>query len=132
MYQSKFGFHPCDKATFLKLKKLHKYYWMTVQKFHEWQRWERKQPQNRVLREYFRDENNRKCGFKVIGPKPEPKYCPHFITVKSWVGKVMDERVLYDYQNARHPVDKDQVKPLNLTHAQIDSLLSQVETWFSP
>jgi len=46
-FETKFGFYPTSKETFLKLKELHKWYWKTLYAFHRWFRWDRKQPQNR-------------------------------------------------------------------------------------
>jgi len=41
-FPSRFGFHPCDRQTFLKLKALKKYYWQNVRDFYRWWRWQRK------------------------------------------------------------------------------------------
>jgi hypothetical protein len=65
IFQSRFGFHPCDRQTFLQLKALKKCYWLTVRDFHRWWRWQRKLPHNRR--------------------GPEPKYCEVFVENKHWL-----------------------------------------------
>ena len=63
-FQSKWGFHPCDRETFKKLKAIKKAYWQAVYDFYNWWRWERKEPQNRQ--------------------GPEPKYNNLFVINKLW------------------------------------------------
>src|SRR5262245_24481435 len=53
--RSRWGFHPCRFDLYVKLKLLHKWYWQTIYEFHRWNRWQRKESQNRV--------------------GPEPKFC---------------------------------------------------------
>jgi hypothetical protein len=65
VFRSRFGFHPCDTATYRKLKQLKKWYWETVRDFHRWWRWWRKEPQNRR--------------------GDEPQFCPCFVLDKPWV-----------------------------------------------
>lgn len=78
VFQSRWGFHPCDYATFLKLKKLHARYWQALRQYAQWRRWQRKQPQNRVLRQWIRDAQGRRIGRRIIGPWPEPPLDPLF------------------------------------------------------
>jgi hypothetical protein len=63
-YTSRFGFHVCDRATYLQLKRLHRWYWRTVRDFHRWWRWQRKLPHNRQ--------------------GSEPAYCPLFVEDRVW------------------------------------------------
>jgi hypothetical protein len=46
-YQSRWGFHPCDYATYLQLRRIHKAYWQARRKVAAQRRWARKLPQNR-------------------------------------------------------------------------------------
>jgi hypothetical protein len=124
--RSRFGFHPCDYQTFRKLKTLHKRYWQTVKAFAEWKRWDRKEPQNRVIRKWNRDEKRRKIGFEIVGPRPEPKYCPFFVN-RFWTE---DHGIIEAYQQARRPVKEDEVQPLNLSVEEIDRMYQEVESWF--
>lgn len=119
VYQSRWGFHPCDKETFQMLKFLHKHWHITVRQSADWERWNRKEPQNRVIREWIRDDQGHKVGSRVIGPRPEPQVCPHFT-----------HDVCRDYQNARMPCAEQDVKPLVLSEAKIVDLYHKVKEWF--
>src|SRR6516225_8096333 len=79
-FRSKWGWHPCDYATFALLKRLHAAYWRALRQYAAWQRWRRKMPHNRVLRRRIRDEQGRKIGVEVIGPWPEPPLPAGFCT----------------------------------------------------
>ncbi|MEM6258219.1 MAG: hypothetical protein AAGI37_07890 [Planctomycetota bacterium] len=63
-FQSRWGYHPCTYDVYRKLKDLHRWYWFCVYDFHRWNRWQRKQPQNRV--------------------GSEPAFCPVFIEDTTW------------------------------------------------
>lgn len=78
VYQSRWGFHPCNYETFLLLKRLNELCERARRRFAEWQRWNRKQPQNRVVRTWLVDERGRRVGSRVVGPRPEPPLCPVF------------------------------------------------------
>ena len=124
--RSRWGFHPCDYQTFRKLKTLHKRYWQTVKAYAEWRRWNRKEPQNRVIRKWERDEKGRKIRFEVVGPRPEPKYCPFFVNRFG----VESKGIVEAYQQARRPVKENEVRPLKLSVEQIDRMYDEVESWF--
>ena len=64
VFQSRWGFHPCNYELFLKLKRLHKWCWQSLYDFHRWHRWQRKEPQNRF--------------------GPEPTFCPALVEDKIW------------------------------------------------
>src|SRR5262249_8575017 len=87
-HQTRWGWYPCDYATFRLLKQLHTRFWEARRRYAEWRRWERKQPQNRVLRERVVDEQGNKAGSRILGPKPEPLLDPLFCTrekvVRHW------------------------------------------------
>jgi hypothetical protein len=99
--QSRFGFHPCDYATYRQLKTLHRAYWQAVYDFHCWHRWWRKRPENRR--------------------GPEPQYCKLFVTDELWYKpvvthgvtgfkvypkKLVDREVLALYRAARMPAQE--------------------------
>lgn len=46
-FKSRFGYHPCDYPTFLKLKRIHKGYHEALRKAAAHRRWIRKRPHNR-------------------------------------------------------------------------------------
>jgi hypothetical protein len=123
--KSRWGFHPCDYEFFLKLKRLHKWYWQTVYDFHRWHRWWRKEPQNRT--------------------GPEPSYCRAFVEDKIWrkpvrmhgedgfrlyPKSVVDRGVVSLYQAARMP-QAEPVQPFDTeTRAAIESLYDKVSPHF--
>ena len=95
--RSRFGYHPCDYELYLKLKFLHKHYWIAVRQFHHWHRWFRKEPQNRI--------------------GPEPKYCSAFVENRTWAKPVkagfkiyprmiLDHRLIETFKLARMPVQE--------------------------
>jgi len=72
VYQSAWGFHPCDKDTYIKLRKLNHWFLKAQIKAAEWNRWNRKDKQNRVIRKFIRNDQGQKIGAEIIGPKTEP------------------------------------------------------------
>ena len=116
-FQSHWGFHPCNRDLFLKLKYLHKRYWQTLYDFHRWHRWVRKEPQNRV--------------------GSEPIYCSIFIVNELWYKaarihgadgfkvypkSVVDFGIVALYQEARRP-RPEPVTPFDIeTVTKIESL----------
>lgn len=124
-FKSRFGFHPTSHETYMKLKELHKWYWKTLYAFHRWNRWDRKQPQNRR--------------------GPEPSYCPLFVLDKSWYrittgqdgnmkGKyfpktVTDHGIVDLYHMARMPQAEPMEVFSNETLAKINKLYSDFKDW---
>jgi hypothetical protein len=110
-HKSRWGYHPCDYETFLKLKKLKKYYWMTVYRNAQWKRWNAKLPHNRVIK---------RKGI-VISQMIEPLVCSVMLSKNS-------ERVLEDFENARMPqANPESVKPLRMPLEWIDETLKKCE-----
>lgn len=75
VYKSRWGWHPCSHDHYLKLKELHKYWWMSHRRAAEHRRWFLKQPQNRVHRERKKTPG---VGKRVVytetsRPWPEPQ-----------------------------------------------------------
>ena len=139
VFKSRWGFHPCNYETYLKLKEISKYYYKARAMLYDYVRWERKDPQNRIIRKWIRDDQGHKCGFEVVGPKPEPKVCPLFMRKgedkRFWCPAYFGwdnpgSSFLEDYQNARYPKPEDQVKPLKHTPQQIDEFLAKCRAWF--
>ncbi len=118
VFQSRWGYHPCDHGLFLKLKYLRKCYWQTIYDFHRWHRWWRKEEQNRV--------------------GAAPKYCPVFVENKTWYKEVLrhgqpavklyprtvvDNGVLELYETARRP-QPDPIAPYD------DQLRRRIESMY--
>ena len=117
-HRSRFGFHPCDRTLFGKLKYLHKHYWIAVRQFHTWHRWFRKQPQNRH--------------------GAEPKYCQPFVKNVPWAKPVksgfklyprtvLDHDVIELYQLARAPSLEPVQSYSPETVAAIEALYEKVQ-----
>jgi hypothetical protein len=120
-FESRWGYHPCDYQTFLKLKAIHKWHWQTVRDYANWQRWSRKQPQNRVIRRWKR-ENGIKVGYEIVGPRPEPQVCD-FLRLDGWY-------YASDYEVARMPRKENEVRPLSHTVDEINQMYFRCKEWF--
>ena len=125
-FQSRWGFHPCSYDVFLKLKRLHKWYWQTVYDFHRWHRWRRKEKQNQA--------------------GSEPKFCPVFVENRVWYKPVQTRGVAgfkvypmtlvdYDvvrlYRAARMPEPQPVVLLDDATLRKIESLYAAVLAYYA-
>jgi len=134
-YQGRWGYHACDFDTFKKLKKLYSFYWKALRRNAEWERWNRKEPQNRILRKWYRNENGQKTGFEIVGPKPEPQRYPVFGKlnfVPEGCHALNSMGIEAAYAIARYPyATPDDVKSIGLTPDQIDNMLAHLEEFES-
>src|SRR5262245_14453176 len=73
VFRSKWGYHPCDYEPFKLLKKLNGLYAKSRRRVADWQRWFRKKPANRVMRQPVCNEQGQKIGSRPVAPRPEPK-----------------------------------------------------------
>jgi hypothetical protein len=125
-FQSRFGFHPCDRQTFLKLKVLKKCYWQTVRDFHRWWRWQRKLAPNRR--------------------GAEPKFCDLFVENQAWhrprrvhgqdavrhyPRTLVDRGVLAWFATARQPRAEPPVPFDAITLAEIDRIHREATSWIA-
>jgi hypothetical protein len=126
-YKSKWGFHPCNREQFLKLKELNKLAFKAICQAAAWQRWNRKKPINRVMRPKIRNSEGHVVGYQAPIPLAEPPVSSMFYYIdtvgspkcmaKIVKAKPFLKQVMEDYRNARHPVAEESlVKPLNLTY----------------
>jgi hypothetical protein len=137
MHRSRWGWHPCDYETCRLLKRVHAYCLQARRGFAEWQRWRRKQPQNRVIREPVRDEQGSKVATRVVGPWPEPVLCPVFCTKAPRVahaGPIGDGVLFCDhgipeaYRAARTPLaGPEKVRSLSVSSEELRRLLARLE-----
>lgn len=124
-FQSRWGFHPCDYQTFLKLKRLHRWYWQTLYDFHRWHRWQRKDATNRV--------------------GPEPKFCAIFVEDEPWFKpvtrhgergfkvypKTVVDRGVPDWYHAARRPQRQPPTPFDVhTLHRIDALYAEVRACF--
>jgi hypothetical protein len=121
MFQSKWGHHPCHYDVYKKLKSIKKWYWKNVFAKAEYTRWSNKEPQNRVIREWIRNSKGQKIDCRVIGPRPEPKFCPIDIPLS----------FLVDFNKARTPkIHPVKVQPLKNSIDDINKLYFQLKGWY--
>ena len=83
MFQSRWGFHPCDYATFRKLKFLRHLHQKALRMAHAWECWNRKDPHNRVLRRRIRNAKGQTLGYEPPGATSGATYLSGFFTKSS-------------------------------------------------
>lgn len=120
-FKSRWGFHPCDYETFRKLKTIHKWYYKALHDYAKWERWYRKEPQNRVIRCWIRNAAGNKIGSRIVEIQQEPLF--FYLGAGQW------RRFTSDYQNARQPVEEKNVLPLRNTLSEIDDLYNKLKAW---
>ena len=145
VHAGRWGFHPCDKETFLKLKELNKLYQQALHQMAAFRRWEGKEPRNRFGRERIRDANGRVVDYgpKVLVEAPAlnhliDKETYHSDTNRSghWLGagkteerekvsfRYLADLIGQEYKYARTPQPAASgVRQLKLTLADIERLL---------
>lgn len=126
-FQSRWGFHPCSREFFLKLKRLNILAQKALRQMAICDRWHRKEPQNRRRfvgmkgsdRRDWKKREVSKCN-RLYEPVPEPLYPP--------IDKETIDLIAADYRNARYPVAlQTEVKTLTLSEQKVNSLLSLLE-----
>jgi hypothetical protein len=147
-FRSRWGFHPCDYSTYRKLKFLNLVYLEAVRKAHAWQRWQRKDPHNRVIRRRIRNAQGQTVGYEPPVPLPEPPLCSMFCR-KTVTRRHVDKKgrhykegfleecvvlegveVALDYAACRVPAPAAAaVVPLRLTPTAIDALHERARGW---
>ena len=131
VFQSKWGFHPCNYDIFLKLKKIHKEYYRAVRQLANYDRWNRKDPKNRVIRKWKRNDMGQKIGCEIVGPRTEPYINPVFAetVVSRWSGTfkvIRFSNIIDDYNKARMPKLRSNVEQLSMTNEQINELYEKI------
>ena len=129
--QSRWGFHPCSREHYKKLKRLN---WLVLQCRRQdaaYRRWERKAPQNRrifigskyggVITPAVKRATS-KC-WRAYKPAPKP--------VMAEIYPLQMEYIERDYRSARYPQVEAEVKPLIFTAEQVDAYLQTLELWFA-
>lgn len=140
MHKGKFGWYPCDITTYHKLKAINLAFDQAVHKMKAWERWERKDPNNRVSRKKLKDSTGRVVGYGVAEPITEPDICSVFCN--KVVRKVnWDKNGTYykdgiertfvecgasfyeDYRKARYPIENEaDCQKLSRSLEEIDKL----------
>ena len=145
--QGKYGWYPCDWATYQKLKALNMDYNKALHEKAAWERWDRKEPQNRVVRAKLKDSKGNVVGYAAPVPQKEPAITSIFLkkVVKrvQWGKKgqyykdgkdeifveLTDLPIFEDYWKARYPVAGEEgVSPLSLKLDLINELHGKLST----
>jgi hypothetical protein len=148
VHESKWGYHPCSRETYKKLKRLNWFYQQALHDKSMWERWHNKDPHNRLRRVPAPSQNGRRvAGEKVIWL--EPQMNPVFLTKEgyksNWTksggylkeaiemvrAKLDDHGVPNDRARAGSPVPQEAVRPLRLSLEEIDRMLSDSEAWLA-
>lgn len=132
VHKGRFGYYPCDYETFKKLKALHKLAWKALYETAAFNRWYRKEPQNRVIRKKIRNSAGQVVGYAAPVARPQPQLTSPFGLFglggnSGFAGLAPElEDVISDYRNARMPrKTPEEVRPLRLSMAQIDEFLAK-------
>ena len=145
MHQGKWGWYPCDRETYHKLKKLNMALTKALSKKSAWERWDRKEPQNRVIRSKIRNSSGQVVGYQAPVSMPEPEVCGIFcqkLVKNVKFGKKgryykdgcdetfveIDSQSIYEnYRRARFPVATEvECVELSLTAKEIDELYNKI------
>jgi hypothetical protein len=143
-HRSRWGWHPCDYSTYRLLKALHRLFEQARRQHAAWRRWQRKLPNNRVIRRTIVDDNGNRVGREVVGPQPEPPitapFCVRRTVLSHWsedgrplqTGRPVETVELIDhgipqaYRAARFPAASEQEVPrLPLTPEEVRRLAEQ-------
>ncbi len=100
-HKSRWGFHPCDYETFLKLRRIHKAYHAGLILLARWRRWRAKMPHNRR------------------GPEP---------VVPAVIREICAAPVAAAFNAARRPAPyPEAVQPLGIKAEQMERWLAALE-----
>ena len=133
VHKGRWGFHPCDKETFDKLKELNKFYVQAHQRA-AFERWERKEPHNRkgrdgqpylepainglLFKETYSSNVNRSGWY--VGTNVVQRERVNFIRLADLIAE--------EYKYARTPqAEEHTVRQLELSPDEIDRLLFQAQ-----
>lgn len=146
MFQGKYGWYPCDRETYHKLKKLNMAWNKALHAKARWERWDRKEPQNRVIRNKIRNSNGRVVGYQAPVPMPEPAVSPIFCNkilknvkidkkgnyhkdgkIETFI-EMIGLSIYEDYRKARYPVATEaECTSLSMSLSEIDELYSKLQ-----
>lgn len=119
-FESRWGWHACDRATFLALKEYHRYLLRDLRATRRHERWIAKDPKNRVQRHWSSGQPGE--GVRTVTPIPEPRYVGTDRETYAWV--------LNEYQKTRRPQPTAElVKPLDLPTGWRERLSALVGFW---
>ena len=130
VHRSRWGYHPCDRATWLKIKRLRFLWFLTLRRLAAWRRWNNKLPQNRVIWRRIRREDGMPIGWEKIGLRPEPAL-PEFMVRDAWGQRVLaHDWIETCYRQAKRPTAEPQAAWPAARLVEIAELLGRLEGWF--
>ena len=130
IFETKWGFVPYSYEDYLKLKELNRIFYRARTNAAQWNRWARKEPQNRVQRKWIRNEQGQRIGHEIVGPMSEPAVCDLFSKKHRWFDQyVTDDVIEIEYRNSHRPVPEDEVPEKGFSSAEIDKLLKKAQEW---
>jgi len=151
VHQSKWGFHPISLEASKKLRFINGVYAKAQHLAGAWERWERKLPENRVVKRAIKGANGMKVGTEIVkdasgNPVPwvEPQVCslfhekvPGHVKWGSYIrGFAKDngfgDKILFASRQARTPQPTpEEVQPFPFTEEEIDRLYETAKTWIN-
>jgi len=131
VFETKWGFVAYSYGDYKKLKELNKVFWRARVAAARWNRWNRKDPKNRVQRRWIRNDLGQKIGHEVVGFLVEPIICELFSKKHRWFDEyVTDNMVELEYRKSRKPMEKSQdVEEPGFSSGQIAKLLIEARSW---
>lgn len=132
VFETKWGYVAYSYEDYKKLKQLNRIFWKARTNAACWNRWTRKQPQNRIQKKWICNEQGQKIGHEVVGPWLEPIVCDLFSKKHRWFNQyVTDNAVEIEYRNSHKPVPEDKVIKRGFSSSEIDKLLKKAEAWLA-
>lgn len=140
VYQSKWGYHPISLESSKKLRFINGFFSKAQNLAGAWNRWNRKLPENRVVKRTLRSEDGKmKIGSEVVKDKfgkpllwKEPQFCSLFhkkiatIVVDNGFGP----SVIWASKQARTPQQNpEDVKDFLFTEEEIDRIYNLIKEW---
>ena len=149
VHQSKWGFYPISREASKKLRFINGVYAKAQHLAGAWERWDRKQPQNRVQKQWRGGSPGSRGRLEVVLddagkpiPLKEPRICPlfhekvpgHVKYGTYFLGYAKDngfgEKILFASRQARTPQPTPEaVAPFPFTEEEIDALYETAKEW---
>ena len=132
VHQSKWGFHPISFSSSKKLRFINSVYEKAQRLAGSWERWNRKEPQNLVIRRAIRNSSGQKIGSEIVKVWDEPKVCSLFFQKGSTIARNngFGGKILFASKQARTPQPTpEEVLPFHFTEEEIDQLYESAKEW---
>jgi hypothetical protein len=133
VFETKWGYVAYSYEDYQNLKRLNKIFCKARVNAARWNRWARKEPQNRVQKKWIRNEKGQKIGHEIVGPLSEPVVCDLFSKKHRWFNEyVTDNKIEEEYRRSHKPVKtEEEVIKAGFSGSEIRDLLRKAEKWYS-